>query len=183
MMLHTERLRLERLEPRHAEALLDYESRNREHLRRWEPARDNNYYSLDNIRTQLEADVALMREQRIMRFAAFSESPEIIAIINLWQIRRGVDHSAVIGYSVDAKYQSQGIATEATGAVVRYAFQELNLHRIHTSYQPENDRSARVLEKLGFQIEGRAREQMFFDGAWRDGILVAILNPNWRADA
>ena len=182
MVLQTERLRLETLDPQHAEALLDYELRNREHLRRWEPARDDSYYSLENIRNQLEADVAHIREQRIMRFAAFSESPEIIAVINLWQIRRGVDHSAVIGYSVDAKYQSQGVATEAAGAVVRYAFEELNLHRIHTSYQPENERSARVLKKLGFQIEGRAREQMFFDGAWRDGILVAILNPNWRRE-
>lgn len=182
MILNTPRLRLETLEAQHAQALLDYERRNREHLRRWEPARAEAYYSLENIRKQLEADAESMRERRLMRFAAFWDSPEIVSVVNLWQIRFGVDHSAVIGYSVDAACQSRGVATEAAAAVIRYAFEELNLHRLHTSYQPENHRSARVLEKLGFHVEGRAREQMFFDGAWRDGILVAILNPNWRAD-
>jgi ribosomal-protein-alanine N-acetyltransferase len=179
-MLQTPRLRLEILQPHHAEELLAYELRNREHLAAWEPGRTSDYYTLSNIRRQLERDVEAMRDQQYVRFAALAGSPQIVAVVNLWQIRRGVNHSAILGYSVDALQQGRGYATEAAQAVIRYAFGVLNLHRLETSYQPHNERSARVLQKLGFEIEGRARKQLFLNGDWRDGILVALVNENWR---
>jgi len=67
---------------------------------------------------------------------------------------------------------------EAAGAVVTYAFETLRLHRLETSYQPTNERSGRVLRKLGFVVEGYARDYLFLNGAWRDGILAARINPD-----
>lgn len=63
---------------------------------------------------------------------------------------------------------------------VRYAFDVLNLHRLETSYQPANERSGRVLRKLGFVVEGYARDYLLLNGSWRDGILVSLTNPDWR---
>lgn len=179
-VLFTERLRLEPLGPDHAEALLAYEVRNREHLRRWEPFRKDEYYTLVNIRRHIDDIVAQASAGRCARFVAFAGDAELVAVVNLWEIRRGPSQTAALGYSVDAGHQGRGLATEAAGAVARYAFEVLNLHRIETHYQPENERSARVLEKLGFVIEGRTRGNLFIDGAWRDGVLVALINDAWR---
>jgi ribosomal-protein-alanine N-acetyltransferase len=48
------------------------------------------------------------------------------------------------------------------------------------NYRPENERSARVLERLGFEREGLAREYLFIDGAWRDHVLTSLLNPRYE---
>jgi [ribosomal protein S5]-alanine N-acetyltransferase len=178
-VLLTRRLRLEPLGPDHTEALLAYEVRNREHLRRWEPSRKDEYYTLANIRRHIDDIVAQASAGRCARFVAFG-GDELVAVVNLWEIRRGPSQTAALGYSVDVGREGCGFATEAAEAVARYAFEVLNLHRIETHYQPENERSARVLEKLGFVIEGRTRQNLFIDGAWRDGVLVALINDAWR---
>lgn len=114
------------------------------------------------------------------RFVAFDESsPEIAACINLWNIRRGVNQAAILGYSVDSSRLGRGYATEAARTVVRYAFDELRLHRLETSYHPENAASGRVLRKLGFSVEGYARDYLRIAGEWRDAILVGLINGAW----
>ena len=49
------------------------------------------------------------------------------------------------------------------------------------NYQPTNVRSGRLLERLGFVREGYARHHLLIDGAWRDHVLTALLNPSWRS--
>ena len=179
--IKTERLNVQALEMRHAEAMLEYYERNREHLKRWEPDRTEEFYTIAFQRSLVER--AREEEEKGVgaRFVAFENGgDEIVAAVNLSNVRRGVIHAGVIGYSVDEKRQGRGYATEAAGAVVRYAFETLNLHRIETSYQPENTASGRVLRRLGFAVQGYARDYLFINGAWRDGILVDLVNPNWR---
>jgi ribosomal-protein-alanine N-acetyltransferase len=48
------------------------------------------------------------------------------------------------------------------------------------NYLPENRRSARVLEKLGFRKEGEAKHYLYIDGKWRDHILTSLTNPDWK---
>ena len=179
--MKTERLSLEPLSEQHAAAFLAYQERNRAHLQTWEPQRDASFYMLETQQAQIRAAEEDAQRGLCARFIAFIEgSRDIVASVNLWNIRRGAIHCAIIGYSVDARYEGQGYATEAAGAVIRYAFEELNLHRLETSYQPTNERSGRVLRKLGFVVEGYARDYLFLNDAWRDGILVSLANPNWR---
>ena len=59
----------------------------------------------------------------------------------------------------------------------RYSFDELGLHRIMANHQPENERSARLLERLGFEREGYARSYLHIAGAWRDHVLTALVRP------
>jgi ribosomal-protein-alanine N-acetyltransferase len=47
------------------------------------------------------------------------------------------------------------------------------------NYRPENYRSARLLQRLGFRREGLAADYLFIDGAWRDHILTALVNPRF----
>jgi ribosomal-protein-alanine N-acetyltransferase len=83
----------------------------------------------------------------------------------------------VLGYSLDGAAQGKGLAREAVGAVVDYAFATLGLHRIEANYQPNNDRSGKLLRSLGFVVEGYARDFLFIDGGWRDHILTSRTNP------
>ena len=56
----------------------------------------------------------------------------------------------------------------------RFAFDELQLHRIQIAIIPRNLASRRVVEKLGFREEGVRRRQLHIDGAWRDHICYAL---------
>ena len=177
----TERLRLETLGPQHAHSVLAYYERNAAHLAPWEPRRPAQFSTLAYHADDCERSAAASLRGEYVRFAAFERSgEELVGLFNLWNIRRGVIHAAILGYAVDAAYEGRGFATEGARAVVAYAFETLHLHRIESSYQPANERSRRVLRKLGFVVEGYARDYLYLNGTWRDGILAALTNPSWR---
>ncbi|MGD1019509.1 MAG: GNAT family N-acetyltransferase [Verrucomicrobiia bacterium] len=76
--------------------------------------------------------------------------------------------SAELGYWIGKAYWGRGYCTEAGDAVLRYAFGELRLHRVHAHHFANNPASGRVMQKLGMRHEGRLRQQIkkwdeFFD--------------------
>ena len=82
-----------------------------------------------------------------------------------------------LGYSVDARYEGKGCMTGLVRHVIDFAFDNLRLNRISANYMPANDRSARLLEKLGFVREGYAQRYLCINGRWEDHILTSLLNP------
>jgi RimJ/RimL family protein N-acetyltransferase len=60
-----------------------------------------------------------------------------------------------------------------------YGFNTLGLHRVQAACGPDNTASLRVLAKLGFQYEGRMRDHVFTNGAWRDSLLYSLLDEEW----
>ena len=60
--------------------------------------------------------------------------------------------------------------------MVAWAFEDLNLHRVEAACVPDNAASRRVLEKAGFQLEGRARAYLKINGAWADHLLFGVVN-------
>lgn len=89
-----------------------------------------------------------------------------------------VDRVGDLGYVLNAEYWGQGIATEATQRLLTFGFEDLGLHRIFATCHPKNIGSARVLEKAGFQLEGRLKEDKLVRGAYRDSLLYAILESS-----
>lgn len=85
------------------------------------------------------------------------------------------DRVGDLGYVLNAEYWGRGIATEATQRLLTFGFKDLGLHRIFATCHPDNIGSSRVLEKAGFQLEGRLREDKLVRGAYRDSLLYAIL--------
>jgi RimJ/RimL family protein N-acetyltransferase len=67
--------------------------------------------------------------------------------------------------------------------MIEFGFNGLGLHRIWAECVAENQASARVLEKLGMQREGRLREKRWMKGRWWDTLIYAILEPAWRRGA
>jgi RimJ/RimL family protein N-acetyltransferase len=91
------------------------------------------------------------------------------------QFHRG----GMLGYCFSHDFWGQGYATEAARALLRFGFKELALHRVYATCDVLNVASARVLEKIGMQREGRLREHMWIKGQWRDSFLYAILEREW----
>lgn len=85
-----------------------------------------------------------------------------------------------IGYCLHPQFWGRGCAAEAAGALLALGFEQLQLHRIQATCDPENAASRRVLEKLGLQQEGRLRQNLHMRGQWRDSLLWSILEHEWR---
>jgi predicted acetyltransferase len=86
-----------------------------------------------------------------------------------------------IGYIIDPGRHQEGIATEAVSAMLDFCFGELHLHRVQAFIQPDNTASRKLVEKLGFRSEGLLRDNLRVGGAWRDEMLFALLETDWRS--
>jgi ribosomal-protein-alanine N-acetyltransferase len=180
--LETERLVLTIPPSYVARQVVDYFVRNREHLRPWSPTRSEAFFTESFWIARLERDRAEFRRGRSLRLTLFSKLhlARVVGAVQLSQIVRGAFQGGSLGYHLDAEYQGQGLMTEALREVIRYAFDELNLHRVMANYVPENDRSARLLARLGFEKEGLAPDYLRIEGRWRDHVLSSLKNVHWR---
>jgi [ribosomal protein S5]-alanine N-acetyltransferase len=106
----------------------------------------------------------------------------VIGSLHFSQVSRGAFQSAMLGYALDEAHVGQGLMNEAIAAGLEEMFSpRVNLHRVQAAYRPENVRSARVLEGLGFEKEGLAPAYLYIDGAWRDHVITALRNPAFVA--
>jgi len=88
--------------------------------------------------------------------------------------------AAEIGYVLNPDYQGNGIATEAVREIIRFGFEELKLHRIEAKFMQENTRSLRLMERVGMQFEGYAREALKIKGEYRTIGRCAVLSREWK---
>ena len=102
--------------------------------------------------------------------------------ITLSNVRRGVAQAGTIGYWVGQSFARQGVMTEAVGLTLRFAYEDLGLHRVEAACLPGNVASRALLKKCGFQEEGYAPQYLKIDGAWRDHVLFAKLEPLSRPE-
>ncbi len=117
---------------------------------------------------------------KLYMFLRAADLEEPIGDIALSEIVRGPFQACYLGYRIGAEYEGRGYVSESVASVVEYAFTALNLHRIMANYIHANERSAAVLRRSGFTVEGMARDYLHLNGAWRDHVLTSRINPNWR---
>jgi len=82
-----------------------------------------------------------------------------------------------VGFGLGREFWGQGICTEALKQVVRFAFDELKIHKIFGDNDSDNPASGRVFEKAGFKQEGIFREHVFKEGRYIDTIHWGLINP------
>jgi ribosomal-protein-alanine N-acetyltransferase len=82
---------------------------------------------------------------------------------------------AEIGYELARDCWGKGIMAEALEAIIQFGFKQLELHSIEAQVDPENTRSAHLLEKLRFQREGYLRESYYSDGIFTDTVIYSRL--------
>jgi [ribosomal protein S5]-alanine N-acetyltransferase len=110
---------------------------------------------------------------------ALKESNRIIGLVGLWYWNH-YHRRAEVGYGIAAAYWGQGIAQEAVKAVVRYGFEGMGLNRIYARTLVVNERSVRMLERLGFVREGTQRGYVLEDdGFFYDSALFGLVRQDW----
>ncbi len=178
--LVTARLYVELATPDHALLHAEHFARNRGHLARWEPPRGD-VESVEYWRGHLARALAEFQQGRSVRLVALPRDAgdRLLARINFTQISRGVFQSCMLGYAIDRDCEGRGLMHEALGASIGWLFETMKLHRVQANHLPENERSARLLARLGFVREGLARQYLFIDGRWRNHVLNARLNPRF----
>ncbi len=99
--------------------------------------------------------------------------------VSLGSVQRGPFQSANVGYWIDEAHAGKGYMPEAVAVVLRYAFEQLGLHRVEAAIVPRNTRSRRVTEKLGMRDEGTSERFLQIRGAWEDHVRYAITSEEW----
>lgn len=182
ILLKTSRLILTPPRLDDAEAMLDYRQRNRLNFKPWEPTRDASHYTVQSVRARIHGmHEKMLTQQSLHLLVKEPDSARVIAECGFTNIVRGPFQACHLGFSICQNYQGRGLMAEGLRCAIEFVFGELALHRVMANYRPENDRSHRLLRRLGFEHEGRARSYLNIDGLWRDHILTSLINPSLRS--
>jgi RimJ/RimL family protein N-acetyltransferase len=175
-MLRGDRVRLRALEPEDAQEI-------------WRWWQDHEFRVLDgNIYPpSLVATVDWVRSLGQPSFGgvALGIEREDGALLGYVSLKRTVpeDRCAEFGIAVAREFWDQGYGTDATRTMLRFAFQQMNLHRVTLRVVDYNHRARHVYEKCGFAVEGRLREVRFHDGCWHDKFIMGILDREFLPGA
>lgn len=184
-IIETERLLLTIPDTGAAPRMLAYVEENREHFARWAPPEPAGYYTeeywrehLQRARSEFEQGLSL----RLVFFFRDDGQGAVVGDCNFTNIARGPFQACYLGYKIGRRAEGQGLMREALAAAINYVFEELRLHRIMANYVPTNERSGRLLRRLGFTVEGYARDYLVVGGAWRDHILTSLTNAGLKPE-
>jgi [ribosomal protein S5]-alanine N-acetyltransferase len=188
-LIETERLLLTIPDVDAAPRMLDYVRENREHFAPWSPPEPAGYYTeqfweqfwrdyFQMAGRQFEQDLAL----RLSFFFRDDIQGRVIGDCNFTNFVRGPFQACYLGYKISKRAEGQGLMREALGAAINYVFETLRLHRIMANYVPTNERSGRLLRRLGFTVEGYARDYLLVGGVWRDHVLTSLTNTELKPE-
>jgi RimJ/RimL family protein N-acetyltransferase len=137
--------------------------------------------SIDKHKEWLEKDLVEEQKSDQLYFLMRTfENEKTIGLIGLDGIR-WVHGDAWVGIGLGERdYWGKGYGTDAMRILQRYAFDELNLHRLSLTVFDYNHRAIRSYEKAGFIVEGRARKYLNREGQRYDMIFMGILRDEWQ---
>lgn len=158
--------------------------RNGDWLTDWEPLRQPFHPDPENDRDMFAARCAARERERQsgtqFAFGLFVDG-HFAGEVNLNNVMRGAMQSASIGYWIDRSRAGHSYTSEAVVALMRFAFEDLHLHRIEICIIPRNTRSHRVVEKLGLRNEGVALRFLEINGVWEDHVRYGMTVEEWDA--
>lgn len=102
-----------------------------------------------------------------------------IGVTSIINIDYGSQNAECIIDIGDKDYWGKGFGREAFKLLLDYAFKELNLHKVYLRVFSFNERAIKLYENLGFDIEGKLKEQLYRDGKWHDIIFMGLLKRNY----
>ncbi len=181
MNLNGDRIFIRFFEETDAEILLDFQERNRDFFQKRSPIFDDKEHTIDTTKEYIGSLKTRMEKDENYTFGIFlMDGAKLIGDVSLFHVGRGPVQKCMIGYRLDQEWNGKGYTTEAVKLAVKYAFNELKLHRIEAGAMLDNIGSMRVLEKAGFQKEGIERKGVKINGAWEDHQIFSILADDFE---
>lgn len=174
--LHTERLVVRTPRRGDGATYASYYQRNRDFLQPWSPTFRAELFSAREWENSIALICRQLDQGLAYRFGIFAEG-QLVGVCNYTDLKGSPLHGAILGYTLSESHQGRGIMTEALRACNEFMFTSVDLHRISANYMPRNVRSARVLFKLGFRVEGYAGDYLLINGRWEDHVLTSLLAP------
>jgi ribosomal-protein-alanine N-acetyltransferase len=182
-VLETERLILTLGDGALAGSVAAYFQQNRAFLAPWDPLRPERFYTEAHWQEQIPRNHQEFAAGAGVRFFLLTKAaPQtVIGAVNFSAITRGPAQFCYLGYALSEAAQGHGYMTEALRTALAYMFDSWHLHRVMANYMPHNVRSGHVLRRLGFVVEGYARDYLQIAGNWEDHVLTALTNPDWQS--
>lgn len=181
-LLHGRRVVLRPLAPADFPAWSEVRIRNEAWLVPWEPRRAA-HHDPTRDRDAFNARCSARDRERhagtAYGFGLFVDD-QLAGEVNLNTVLRGAMQSGTVGYWIDRARAGQGYTPEAVAVISRFAFDELDLHRIEVCIVPRNANSRRVMDKLGIREEGVAVRFLEIDGRWEDHVRYGLTVEEWR---
>ncbi|OAB43614.1 GNAT family N-acetyltransferase [Paenibacillus glacialis] len=156
-------------------SLLDLRILTRSVYAAYEPRQYESFYTLHEQQQLILRRIHDAENDHAYMFGIFNMNGKLIGQITLSNVVRGVGQFADVGYFIDPEEKNKGYMTAALHLILKYSFQSLALHRIQAAILLDNQPSRRVLEKVGFQPEGIARQFIKINDQWQDHQTFAIL--------
>lgn len=157
--------------------------RSRDWLEPWEPHAEPGAADPVTDAEAFKARCSVWERQRhfdaAYGFGIFLRKGRFVGEVSLGSLQRGPFQSANVGYWIDESHAGLGLMPEAVALVIRFAFEDLNLHRVEAAIVPRNKASRRVAEKLGLREEGTSDRLLQIRGVWEDHVRYAITTEDW----
>jgi RimJ/RimL family protein N-acetyltransferase len=136
--------------------------------------------SAEAVRQWAQQEATSKREGDAFRFVIENETGEVVGDLTTHHCDARVG-SFSYGITIRREHRRNGYAAEAIALVLRYYFRELRYQKATVTVFSFNEVSARLHEKLGFQLEGRIRRTQFSDGALHDELIYGITAEEFAA--
>ncbi len=138
------------------------------------------YSEIDQARNWIRSLMdGYAKGESIMWFITPTNDDKVIGDCVLWHLDFQ-SASGELGYELNRDYWGKGLASEAASEVVKFGFSEMGLNRIEADPFYNNDSSSKLLDKLGFKLEGRLRQTLLFRGYYYDELWYGLLKEEWN---
>ena len=155
---------------------------NAEWLTVWEPRRQEHQPDPTTDRSAFSSRCLQRDRDRAAgtayQFGLFIDQ-QVAGEVNLNNVVRGAMQSGTVGYWIDQQHAGHGYVAEGVVLLLQFAFEHLRLHRTEICIVPRNQRSRRVVEKLGIRDEGVAERYLEINGTWEDHVRYGITTEEW----
>lgn len=167
---------LKELELNDAEHIFKAVDSQREYLGEWLPFVEFTKSVKDSL-DYVNSVVTMPEECKEWQFAIFCDD-DFAGLAGFKGTDR-LNRKSEIGYWLKEEFQHRGIMTEAVRALMKFGFSELGLNRIQIKCAPENVKSNKIPQRLGFTLEGIERESEFVkEGVFRDANVWSLIKKD-----
>ncbi len=154
------------------ESLFSLTEKNREHLREWLPWVDLTK-SIDDTKRFIEMALGQEKDKSGIHFGIWHEGSHV-GVIGFHYIHP-TNKKAAIGYWLDEDSQGKGIMATACKLIIKYGFENLNLHRLEIACAVENEKSNAVAIALGFEKEGTMKDSEWLNDHFVDQNIYGLV--------